>query len=94
MTGLFVCIHGKTCCGVHPASCSVGKGKAIAGTGCEGPYGCEMSVPHFLHNQLTDGGKVVSLAHRLPFIPQEDSSYSFLLEVESPPGHSAAGRIR
>jgi hypothetical protein len=26
--------------------------------------------------------------------PQEDSWYSFLLEVESNPGHSAAGRIR
>jgi hypothetical protein len=28
------------------------------------------------------------------FIPQEVSCYSFLLEAESTPGHSAAGKIR
>jgi hypothetical protein len=28
------------------------------------------------------------------FTPQEDSWYTFLLEAESTPGHSAAGRIR
>jgi hypothetical protein len=27
-------------------------------------------------------------------LPQEDSWYSFLLEAESPQGHSVAGRIR
>jgi hypothetical protein len=38
------------------------KGKAIPVTGHEGPEACEMSrLPHFLDNQLTDGGKVVSL---------------------------------
>jgi hypothetical protein len=51
-------------------------------------------LPHFLDNRLTDGGEVVSLTRRPPFIPQEDSWYSFLLEAESNRGHSAAGKIR
>jgi hypothetical protein len=38
------------------------KGKAIPVTGREGPSGCETSrLPHFLDNQPTDGGEVVSL---------------------------------
>jgi hypothetical protein len=40
-------------------------------------------LPHFLDNRFTDGGEVVSLTNRQPFTPQEDSWYSFLLEVES-----------
>jgi hypothetical protein len=63
------------------------KGKDIPITGHEGPYGCETSrLPHFLYNRLTDGGKVVTLTRRpffTPLPPQEDSWYSFLLEVES-----------
>jgi hypothetical protein len=56
-------------------------------TGRGGPYGCETSrLPHFLHSRFTDGGKVVRLTRRPPFTPQEDSCYSFLLEVESTPG--------
>jgi hypothetical protein len=56
-------------------------------TGREGPYGSETSrLPHFLDNRLTDGGKVVSLTRRLPFTPQENSWYSFLLDAESTPG--------
>jgi hypothetical protein len=35
----------------------------------------------FLDNRLTDGGEVVSLTRRLPFAPQEDSWYSFLLVI-------------
>jgi hypothetical protein len=35
---------------------------------------------------LTDDGEFVSLTRRPPFTPQEDSSYSFLLEAESTPG--------
>jgi hypothetical protein len=59
----------------------------ISVTGREGPWGYETSrLPHFLHNRLTDGGEVVSLTHRSPFTPQEDSWYSFLLEAESNPG--------
>jgi hypothetical protein len=70
-------------------SCSSkGKGKAIPVTGCGGPYGCEtLRLPHFLDNQLTDGGEVVSLMHRpATLYPQEDSWHSFLLEAESTPG--------
>jgi len=33
-----------------------------------------------------DGGKVVSLTHRLHFTPGKCSFYSFLLEAESTPG--------
>jgi hypothetical protein len=44
--------------------------------------------------RLTDGGEVASLMRRLPFTPQEDSCYSFLLEAESTQIYSAAGRIR
>jgi hypothetical protein len=53
-----------------------------------------LRVPQYLDNRLTDGGKVVSLRRRQPFIPQEGSWYSFLLEAESPQGHSAAGRMK
>jgi hypothetical protein len=39
--------------------------KAIPVTGREGRYGCETSgLPHFLDNQLTDSGEVVSLTRR------------------------------
>jgi hypothetical protein len=45
---------------------------AITITGHGGPYGCEVSrLPHFLDSWLTDGGKVVSLTHQLPFIPRK-----------------------
>jgi hypothetical protein len=48
------------------------KGEALPVTGREGPYGCEMSrIPHFLDNQLTDGGEVVSLTRRPPFTPRK-----------------------
>jgi hypothetical protein len=42
----------------------------ISRTGHGGPQGSEMSrLPHFLDNQLTDGGEVVSLMHWPPFTP-------------------------
>jgi hypothetical protein len=45
---------------------------AITVTGREGPYGCETSrLPHFLDNQLADGGEVVSPTGRLPFTPRK-----------------------
>jgi hypothetical protein len=57
----------------------VKKDKAV--TGREDPLGCKTSrIPHFVDIRLTDGGEVVSLRHRPPFTPQEDSWYSFLLE--------------
>jgi hypothetical protein len=44
-------------------------------------------VPYFLDNRLTDGAPAA-------LYTQEDSWYSFLLEAESTPSHSAAGMIR
>jgi hypothetical protein len=45
------------------------KGTTIPVTG---PYGRETSrLPYFLHNRLTDGGEVVSLTRRPPFIPRK-----------------------
>jgi hypothetical protein len=51
-------------------------------------------IPHFLDNRLTDGGKVVSVTRRPRLTPKKIFWYSFLLEAESTPGPSAAGRIR
>jgi hypothetical protein len=48
----------------------------------------DVASPTFsLDSRLTDGGKVVSLMRRPPFIPPEDSWYSFLLEAESTPDY-------
>jgi hypothetical protein len=44
----------------------------------------DVESPMFsLDNQFTVGGEVVSLMRRPPFIAQEDSWYSFMLEAES-----------
>jgi hypothetical protein len=62
------------------------KDKVIRVTGCGRPYDFETSrLPHFVDKRFTDGGEVVSLTHRPPFTPQEDSWYLFLLEAESTP---------
>jgi hypothetical protein len=58
-------------------------------TQCEllGSEAIAIEAPTFsLENWLTDGGEVVSLTRRPPFVPQEDTWYSFLLEAESTPG--------
>jgi hypothetical protein len=48
---------------------AVKKGKLIPVTACGGPKSCETSrLPYFLDNRLTDGGEVVSLTRRTPFI--------------------------
>jgi hypothetical protein len=65
--------------------------KGIPVRGREGPWGCETSsLPHYLEDQLIDGGKVVSPTRRPSFTPQENylinSWYSFLLEAEPTPG--------
>jgi hypothetical protein len=63
------------------------KGKAIPVTDRGGLQGCETSrLPQFLDSRLTDGGEIVSLTCRPPFIPPEDSWYSFLLGAESTSG--------
>jgi hypothetical protein len=58
-----------------------GKKRALTVTGREGSQGCVTYRGSYLfsNNQVTDGGKVVSLT------PQEDFWYSFLLQDESTP---------
>jgi hypothetical protein len=51
-------------------------------------------LSYILDSRVTDGGEVVGLKRRPPFIPQKESWYSFMLEAESTQGYSAAGRIR
>jgi hypothetical protein len=50
--------------------------------------------PHFLDNQLTDGGDVVNLTHRPPFTSRKIPGTHFWQRLRRPQGHSAAGRIR
>jgi hypothetical protein len=58
------------------------------------PYGCETSTfPHFLANQLTDGGEVVSLTRRPPFTSGILLVLISVKRLSRPQGHSAAGRI-
>jgi hypothetical protein len=53
-----------------------------------------LRFPHFLDNRLTDGSDDVNLRRRPAgrTLPQEDSSYSLLLEAESTPAQSAAAK--
>jgi hypothetical protein len=52
--------------------CGRSKGKANPVTDRGGPFGCETSrFTHFLDCRLTDGGDVVSLTLRPPFIPRK-----------------------
>jgi hypothetical protein len=60
------------------------KGKAIPDTDREGLWGVE--APTFSTQSAHSGAEVVSLMCQLPFTPQEDFWYSFLLEAESTPG--------
>jgi hypothetical protein len=51
---------------------SRGTDEAIPLTGREGPYGYEMTrPPNFLDTRLTDGGEVLNLMRRQPFIPRK-----------------------
>jgi hypothetical protein len=49
---------------------------------------------HTLHNWLTDAVLTTVTSRQAALYPQENSWYSFLLEAETTPGPSAAGRIR
>jgi hypothetical protein len=51
--------------------CSMGS-KATPVTGRGGLQDCEMLIPHFLGNRVTDGGEIVSPMHKLRFTPQKD----------------------
>jgi hypothetical protein len=70
-------------------------GKAIFVMGRGGPYGCEtLGLPHFLDDQLTDGGEVVSPTRLLPFTPRKIPGTHFSSRLSRMKGHSEAGRIR
>jgi hypothetical protein len=63
------------------------KSKANPVRGSGDPQDCKTSrLPHFLDNQLTDGGEVVSLTRRPPFTPRKIPNTHFLLETELTPG--------
>jgi hypothetical protein len=63
---------------VRTSNLGSNKVKKISVTSHEGPQGRETSrLPHFLDNQLTDGGEVVSLIRRPPFTPRKVPSTHF-----------------
>jgi hypothetical protein len=51
-------------------------------------------VPRFSRQSAHEGGKDVSPTHPPPLSPMRYLRYSFLLQAESPHGHSAAISIR
>jgi hypothetical protein len=53
-----------------------------------------LSLPHFLDNQLTDGGQIVSLMHRPPFTPRKIPGTHFCQRLSQHQGHNVTGRIR
>jgi hypothetical protein len=77
---------GKALCSILNRS----KGKAVLVTVHEGPQGCETSrLPHFLDNQLTDGGEVVGSTRRPVFTPRKIPGTHFCWRLSRPQGHSA-----
>jgi hypothetical protein len=70
------------------------KSKTIPVTGLGDPLVCETSrLPHFLDNRLTDGGEVVSLTRRPPFILRKIPGTQFCQRLSRAQNHSAAGRM-
>ena len=66
---------------------SKGKGKAIPLQALCRPLGFqEVEAPKIYRQSALEDGKVVSLTHRPPLPPREDSWYTFLLEAEVTPG--------
>jgi len=66
--------------------CLPSKGKAVLLQAWSGPEGSrKLRFPDFM-TTAHDGGKVVSLTHRLPLPPRKYTWYSFLLEAELTPG--------
>jgi hypothetical protein len=64
----------------------VKKGKSVLLQAWSGPEGSrKLRFPDFM-TTAQDGGRVVSLTHRLPLPPRKYSWYSFLLEAESTAG--------
>jgi hypothetical protein len=64
-------------------------------TGVNRPLGLqEVEALRISRQSGFEGGKVVSPTHQLPLLPARYLWYSFVLEAESTPGHSAVGRIK
>ena len=62
------------------------KGKAVPLQAWSSPEGStKLMFPDFT-TTAQDGGKVVSLTHRPPFLPRKYTWYSFPLEAEAIPG--------
>jgi hypothetical protein len=72
---------GKRSVGTRP----LGRHKVVSkkATASHRPCGCEMWIPHFLDNRLTNGGEVVCAVRDL--LPGNIFWYSFLLKAKSTP---------
>jgi hypothetical protein len=71
------------------------KSKAIPVIGRGDLQGCEISkLLHFLENQHTDGGEVVSLTRRPPFTYRKVPGKHFCQRLCPSQDHSEAGKIR
>ena len=70
-----------------------GKGKAVPLQAWKDPEGSrKLRFPDFV-TTAQDGGKVVSLTHRLPLPPGNTPGTHFCQRLSRPQGHSAIGRI-
>jgi hypothetical protein len=70
-----------------------GKCKAVPLQAWSGPEGSsKLRFPDFM-TTAHDGGKVVSLMHRLPLPPGNTPGSHFCQRLSQPQGHSATGRI-
>jgi hypothetical protein len=68
-------------------------GKAVHLGACSGPEGSrKLRFPDYM-TTAQDGGKVVSLTHRLPSPPGNAPGTHFCWRLSRPQGHSAIGRI-
>ena len=69
------------------------EGKAVPLQAWSGPEGSrKLRFPDFM-TTAQDGGKVVSLTHRLPLPPRNTPGTHFCWRLSLPQGHSATGRI-
>ena len=69
------------------------RGKAVLLQAWSGPEGSrKLRFPDFM-TMAQDGGKVVSLTHRLPLPPGNTPGTHFCWRLSRPQGHSATGRI-
>jgi hypothetical protein len=96
LSSICVFLHFPYLSNIYSSTFSfIRKGKAVPVTDRGGPLGCEMlRLPHFLDNQFTDDGDLVSLTRRLLFNPGR-----FLVLISfrgwvDPGPYSAVGRIR